>query len=198
MKRLFAAFDLVPPGVRDVAKKMAGELSSRGIPYAVIGGVAVSAYSPPRTTQDVDFLIPEAHASVAEEFGETTPVSGMHLQGVSVKVDGHDVDLMFLPDDLPEAILSAGPTVDGIRVLAPEALIALKLKAGRTKDSGDVVEMVKHGLVDRERVKKFLKRYAPDVLEDFESWAMIADHEAKRQRSASLSPLSVVRGRIGR
>lgn len=198
MKHNIAAFDMIPPALLSVAKKVARELEGRGIPYAVIGGLAVSAFAPPRTTKDVDFLIPESHASVVGEFGETTHVSGMHLQGESVPVDGHDVDFMFLPDDMPESMLSAGPVVDGVRVLAPEALIALKLKAGRAKDTGDVVEMVKHGMVDVVRVKKFLKKYVPDQAEDFDSWAELAKFEASRTRSASLSPLSIALARMKR
>lgn len=190
MRYNVGAFDMVPASIRDVAKKMSGELAKRGIPHAVIGGMAVSAFSPPRTTNDVDFLISESDAGVAEEFGETTPVSGNHLQGVSVEVDGHPIDLMFLPDDLPGEVLSSGPKVDGIPVLSAQALVLLKMKAARTKDVGDVVEILKArpGEQDRAAIRKFVKKYAPDVLDDYDSTVMLADFEASgsaKRRSAS-------------
>lgn len=187
-----SAFDMVPPGVRDAAKKMSAELSSRGVPHAVIGGMAVSAYSPPRTTGDVDFLIPESFSSVAYEFqDDPTPISGMHLQGLGVEVDGHNVDLMFLPDDIPDSVLGEGTVVDGVPVVGPALLILLKMKSGRTKDVGDVVEILKSG-ADRKSVKRFLKQYAPDVVEDFDSTAMLADYESGRMEEGRRASIAMM------
>jgi hypothetical protein len=192
MRYNVGAFDMVPDPVKAAAKKVSAFLKAKGVKHALIGGMGVSAYSPPRTTADVDFLIPEADSGVAYELGEDpTPVSGMHLQGLSVNVDGIDVDLMFLPEDLPDAVLGSGPTIDGMPVLPPEAMVLLKMKAGRAKDVGDVVEMLKAG-GDKKAFLKYLKRYAPDIYEDFESTIMLAEYEAagaKDKRRASIGLL---------
>lgn len=190
------AFDMVPDPVKAVAKKVSALLKAKGVKHALIGGMGVSAYSPPRTTADVDFLIPEGDSGIAYELGEDpTPVSGMHLQGLSVNVDGVDVDLMFLPEDLPEEILGSGPTVDGMPVLPPEAMVLLKMKAGRAKDVGDVVEMIKAG-GDKKAFVKFLKKYAPDVYEDFESTIMLAEYEAAGNKDKRRGAIGLLLGRM--
>jgi hypothetical protein len=170
---------MVPESVKSVAKQVSEHLKSKGIKHAIIGGIAVSAFSPPRTTEDVDFLIPESDSGVVYEFGDPAPVSGIYLQGLTVEVEGHNVDFMFLPDDLSENVLLSGNIIDGIPIIPQEVLIFLKLKVGRVKDIGDVVAMLKTG-GDRDKFKKFLKKYSPDMLEDFESIIMMADFESEK------------------
>lgn len=178
MKYNEAAFDMVPEKVRNIAKQVSDFLKSKGVPHAIIGGMAVSAYSPPRTTEDVDFLILESNSDVVYELDPSpTAVSGMYLQGIGAIVGGQKVDFMFLPDEIPEELLSVGPRIDGIQVLSADALILLKMKAGRTKDIGDVVEILKTDS-DRSSFRKLLQKYAPDLIEDFDSIVMMADFES--------------------
>ena len=186
-----AAFDDIPGEIQDVARSVSEFLESRGIPHALAGGMAVGAYSTGRMTNDVDFVIPydevsrETWESVVSEFGEPRPfrAHGGGLDGLTVNVGGTDVDFLLMVD-FPDDLLEGGPIVGGIRVLRPEAVFLMKLRAGREKDVTDVVNMLKSGLVDLKSVRRYVKRHAPDMVDDLDSSAMMADFEKTRQAPA--------------
>lgn len=171
-----AAFDMVPATVKEVAKEVSDHLTSKGVPHAVIGGMAVSTYSPPRMTKDVDFLVPSSALEAIRELGDATPLADS-VDGVTVNVREIDVDFIFMPEDMPEETLSGGPTVDGIPVLRPEALVLMKMHAPRAKDHADVIEMIKAGVIDIDQVRRYIKKHDRDMLEDFESNVMLAEYE---------------------
>jgi len=180
-----AAFDAIPGEIQDVARSVSEFLESRGVPHALAGGMAVGAYSSGRMTTDVDFVIPADDASIVSEFGEPHPfrAHGGGLDGLTVNVGGTDVDFLLM-EDLPDDLLEGGPIVGGIRVLRPEAVFLMKLRAGREKDTTDVVNMLKSGMVDLKSVRKYVKRHAPDMVDDLDSSAMMADFEKTRQAPA--------------
>jgi hypothetical protein len=171
---------MVPEHVKSAAKQVSEFLTKKGIAHAVIGGMAVSAFSPPRMTEDVDFLVPESALDTIRELGEVTPLSPP-VDGVTVKMgDGEeavDVDFVFMPEDMPEETLEGGTTIDGIPVLRPEALLLMKMHAPRAKDHADVIEMLKGDLVDRKAVRAYIKKHDPSMLDDFDSNVTLADFE---------------------
>ena len=171
-----AAFDMVPASVKEVALKVSKHLKERNVPHAVIGGMAVSAYSPPRMTKDVDFLVPSSALDAIRELGDAKPLADS-VDGMTVPVDDIDVDFIFMPPGMPKEALSDGPSVDGIPVLRPEALVLMKMNAPRAKDHADVIEMIKAGVLDLDKVRAYIKKHEPDVLEDFESNVMLAEYE---------------------
>jgi hypothetical protein len=183
------AFKLVPEGVKSAARQVSEFLSSKGIPHAVIGGMAVSAYSPPRMTEDVDFLVPESALSEIREMGEVSALADS-VDGVTLDMDGVTVDFIFMPDEMPDETLEGGPKIDGIPVLRPEALFLMKMHAPRAKDQADVIEMIKAGTVDIKAVKKYVKKHDPSMLDDLESNIAMADYEKKapKKRAAMVSP----------
>src|SRR5580700_436461 len=46
--------------VHETMNRVGRRLESAGIPYAIVGGMAVNAHGHPRTTGDVDFLLTTA------------------------------------------------------------------------------------------------------------------------------------------
>lgn len=178
MRFNISAFQMVPGNVKETAKYVSEFLNSNGVPHAVIGGMAVSAYSPPRMTQDVDFLVPENSLNVIRKLGKVSPLAES-VDGVTVTVNEIAVDFIFAPEDMPEETLTSGPKIDGISVLRPEALVLMKMHASRTKDHADVIEMLKSGLIDVKNLKNYVKKYDPSMLDDLESNIMIAEYEKK-------------------
>jgi len=176
MKYNIAAFKMVPEDVKGAARQVSEFLESHGVPHAVIGGMAVSAYSPPRMTQDVDFLVPESALSTIQEMGETSPLAES-VDGVTLDVGGITVDFIFMPEDMPEETLEGGPKIEGIPVLRPEALMLMKMHAPRVKDNADVIEMIKAGLIDVGRLRKYVERNDPSMLDDLESNIAMAEFE---------------------
>ncbi len=134
------------------------------VPYAVLGGVAVRAYSIPRATYDVDFCLsvepaqlPALFAAI-EELGYTIPdvyqqgwtdtVGGMPLVKVRLYVEGKSIDAdVFLTDTpfqhsaMSRRVLA---NVEGqtAYVVTAEDLILFKLIADRPRDRIDVTDIL--------------------------------------------------------
>lgn len=177
MRHNVAAFEMVPGDVKAVARKVSELLVKHGVAHAVIGGMAVSAYSPPRMTKDVDFVVPQEAMDAIRELGEASPLAES-VDGVTVEVDGIPVDFIFVPEGFPDDAFRGGPTIEGIPVLRLEALMVMKMRAGRAKDLADVVEMLKtRSDAEVEQIRKWVKRHDPEELEDFEANLMMAQYE---------------------
>lgn len=128
-------------------------LDGAGIEYALVGGLAVAVWGAPRATQDIDLLVrPEsvdAIVAVIEPLGfrfRALPITfsdGMQLQRVSKIENGVllTVDLLLVDANLEPTWASRRQIeVEGkpIWVISREALIQMKLAAGRTRDVQDV------------------------------------------------------------
>jgi len=147
-------------------RKLVAALDELGIPYAIVGGMALNEYGYRRVTVDVDVLLtreslqrfkdhwlgrgyvekfPGSRGLRDTEFGVTIDV----LVTGDYPGDGQPKPVQF-PDPAKVAIR------DGGLALIPLAkLIELKLASGmtsihRAKDIGDVVELMKHTRSPRE------------------------------------------------
>ncbi len=145
--------------VHKTMRKIAKRLDELGIPYAVVGGMALFFHGYRRFTEDVDLLVTreglqKLHESL-EGRGYLPPFTGSkHLRdtdtGVKVEFlttgdypgDGKPKPVAF-PD--PEA---ARVEIDGVQFLQLPKVVELKLASGMTnigrlKDLGDVQEMIR-------------------------------------------------------
>lgn len=150
-------------GVADVQRamrKLVAALDDLGIPYAIVGGMALNEYGYRRVTVDVDVLLTRdglqrfkdhwLGRGYVEKFPGSRGLRDTEL-GVAIDVlvtgdypgDGQPKPVRF-PDPAKVAVR------DGGLALIPLAkLIELKLASGmtsihRAKDIGDVVELIKH------------------------------------------------------
>lgn len=141
-------------------RRLAGELERLGIPYAVVGGIALQHHGLQRSTQDVDFLLGSKedlnriHATlIGHGYTHKSPQS-RHLRDDVTRVrieflvagdypgDGKPKPVAFPP---PSAV--AEESEDGIRFVRLETLIELKLASAKTaphriKDRADVLELI--------------------------------------------------------
>jgi hypothetical protein len=140
--------------------KITARLTELGIPYAVVGGMALFAHGVRRFTEDVDLLLTPAGLQTAHQhldgLGYTPPFKGSRQlcdaeNGVRIEflVAGQ-----FPGDGKPKPVAFPDPAdvgveMKGIRFLRLETLIELKLASGMTggmgrlKDIADVVELIK-------------------------------------------------------
>ncbi len=143
----------------DLQEELAGivtALDQGGVEYALVGGLAVAVWGAPRMTQDIDLLVQAADADravqVAKGCGftfESFPMEfkdGMELRRVS-KVVGQAhlfVDFILVNANLEAAWQSRRPVPYGGRALAVisrDALIKMKVAAGRPQDMLDVAAL---------------------------------------------------------
>ena len=176
--------------VYETLRRISSKLAELKIPYAVAGGMAISAHGHLRTTEDVDILVtPEGLARIHAELeglGYVAPFSGsknLRDTATSVRIE-FLVAGQFPGDGKPKPVAFPDPAVsgteiDGITYLGLPALIELKLASGMTgtgryKDLADVLALISELRIPLE----FSKKLNPYVRERFESlW-----HEAEQLR----------------
>jgi len=151
---LRAELNLLNPNFRQAVHLAVKAYNKAGVPYAVIGGLAAGAYSEPRTTKDVDFLVgDEAFDSVGLVISFK---AGIPQQAAGVAVDSVPIDEELR--DLYEQALESAVDSDepGVRIVTPVYLVMLKLHAMRGKDRQDVVAVLKSGAVDVDDVSELI------------------------------------------
>jgi hypothetical protein len=133
-------------------------LSARGIPYAIIGGIAVQRWGQPRLTRDVDFTIllpPGGEELALRELVTAFPARikdavafALEHRVLPIEVpDGSEADLSLgLPGYEEHVIARAVPYDLGggrqVKLCSAEDLIVHKLLAGRPQDLLDVEGIV--------------------------------------------------------
>jgi hypothetical protein len=162
---------VVAPEILNAMHAAAAKLKSSGIRHALAGALAVGAHGYPRASKDVDFVVGEEAFAIHE--GGIVTVN----PSVPIRVGHVVVDPISVGDEphLLEAIQRA-PVDDGIPILPVEALVYMKLKSRRRKDTADVVELVKAG-IDTTQIADYLSRYAPDLSSKFQT--LVSEAEAE-------------------
>lgn len=171
-------------------RALAGWLDAAGVPYALIGGVAVGLQAEPRFTQDVDAVvwIDDARwaglleAAVAFgirpriddplSFAERTRVLLLsHADVVPI-----DVSCGALPFE--QDLIEQAATIDvgsaSIRVARPVHLLVTKAIANRPRDRADIAALIEaHPDVDVAAARRVVAEFAqaleqPELLDGFD------------------------------
>ncbi len=162
------------PQVKKAAQAMSKRLTARGIKHALIGGLAVNHYGYKRTTADVDFIV---HSDNTIDLAGD-PLGGVVRGRTMQSSEGVTVDFVFPREGEEFLDRAVGRATGALPVLPLEALIYMKLSAGRMRDQADVMELLKKGRVDERRVLHYLREHAPFLAEEFESMIEQAKLEA--------------------
>jgi hypothetical protein len=160
--------------VHETMNRVAGKLDAAGIPYAIVGGMAVNAHGHQRTTGDVDFLLTSASFNGFLQIvasGEYTRVSGKPRRFLD-PATGITFDILiagFFPGNgQPGPVTFPDPgdvseVIRGNRYITFLTLVQLKLAAKRYKDFGDVVDLIRTHNLD----EAFAEKLAPSVRGDY-------------------------------
>jgi len=145
--------------VYDTLRRLAGDLEREGLPYAILGGMAVVTHGYVRTTDDVDLVMtPET----LEAFRRLLVGRGYRPAFVGASRTFRDAETgvrveviasgEFPGDGKPKAVTFPDPEAariqqDGIWWITLEKLLELKLASGltaphRLKDLADVQELI--------------------------------------------------------
>jgi Nucleotidyl transferase of unknown function (DUF2204) len=131
-------------------------LNDAAVEHALVGGLAVSVWGAPRATKDIDLLVrPESLGAAKHAVSgcgyrlEALPMrfsDGMEMHRVSKVASAElmTVDFILVDQNLERA-WSSRERRDllslTITVVSREALIAMKLAAGRPQDQADVIKL---------------------------------------------------------
>jgi len=142
-------------------RRLTQRLNAEGIPYALLGGLALAEHGYPRLTEDIDLLLTP---SGLERFRQRLAGRGHRLAFSGAEKTFRDVETgvrievvttgEYPGDGLPKPVAFPDPTapgvtveIEGIRVVALEKLIELKLASGmsaphRLRDLADVQDLI--------------------------------------------------------
>ncbi|HKA06964.1 MAG TPA: hypothetical protein VKD71_06870 [Gemmataceae bacterium] len=160
--------------VHQTLRRLAKRLTKAGIPYAVMGAMAVNLHGARRTTDDVDVLLtPEGLNRFRQEFvgKDYDPIEGRPRRFVE-KQSKVTVDCLvtgrYPGTGAPGPIAfpnpeDVGQEIEKVRVVNLPQLIQLKLAARRHYDFGDVVFLIRVHNLD----ESFLEQLHPSVRQDF-------------------------------
>lgn len=165
-------FDVVAPRIRRATIVSAVALVVAGVPFALVGGIAVGAHGYPRATKDVDYLVGE------EAFRHHGGGLVTMRSDIPVAVGDVPVDLLsavgadgFLREAIDRAIIDSDYSIPIIPI---GALIYLKLRSPRARDRRDVEALLETG-IDTDVVLAYLEEHAPDLAETFAEMVEQAD-----------------------
>ena len=167
-------------------RKIVARLEELGVPYALVGGMALFQYGYRRFTEDVDILVTAEGLKIIHENpegrGYLPPFSGSKQlrdteNGVRIEflvTGGFPGDGKPKPVAFPDPAI-AGTEKNGMRCIKLENIVEMKLASGmtnalRAKDIGDVIALIQHLKLSSE----FAERLNPYVREKYmELWRAI-------------------------
>ncbi len=163
--------------VKDRLRRVTSALNAAGIPYAVIGGLAVQHWvsqvdeSVVRNTQDVDIILNESDLAKAIPVLESAGFLYRQSAGITMFLDGPDakardaVHVVFagkkVRDEYSEPVpnLDEFTWIENARTLPFAELVKMKLTSFRRKDQVHLLDMISIGLVDA----TWLDRFSPEL-----------------------------------
>jgi len=166
---------VVAPEILRAAELASQKLREANIPHALAGGLAVGAHGYPRTTDDVDFLVGD-EAFEKHEGGFVTLKLPLIAVG-NVSIDFVSIDESKGEERQLRPAVEHPPESNGVPIVPLPALVYMKLKAGRQKDTADLVELLKRGRVDLEEIDRHLEEYAPEQIRRWQRVKEIAARE---------------------
>jgi hypothetical protein len=153
--------------VNETLERITGRLETAGIPYAIIGGMALPAHGVMRFTEDVDVLttregLEAIHAQlVGRGYVLAFPGARKALRDTTTGVKVEFITTGEYPGDgKPKPVVFPDPReasveLEGYRVIALSKLIELKLASGlnavhRLRDLADVQDLIRALKLPRE------------------------------------------------
>ncbi|PSB27314.1 hypothetical protein C7B69_11040 [filamentous cyanobacterium Phorm 46] len=151
--------------------------------FVVVGGIATRLYMPERMTDDLDILVLTDDAeNIYQELvaAGSIKVGELSIGGSSWQLpDGSILDVLESQQPwVIEAIANPNIAPDDLPIIGLPYLILMKLQASRGIDIGDLTRML--GGADEtalELVRKTVKTYLPDAVEDLESLIVLGKLE---------------------
>jgi hypothetical protein len=158
-----------------------------GLTTALVGGVAMQVYGSSRLTKDLD-IISSGPIPDPSPLRRTVPLG---FGGDSyLAPDGSRLDVIVRNDDYAglyeEALRNAASTPEGVPIVTPEYLAAMKLAAGAPKHVLDLKWLIQQpGLLDLPKTENLIYRlmggkYAQESFRRVVDQALLEQEQARR------------------
>lgn len=171
-------------------RRLVRRLERAGIVYAVAGGMAVNAHKYRRTTADVDLLLTlEGFEEFKKRFVKK---NYLQTEGRARRFTDrqNEVEIDFLLAGMYPGSGKPGPVVfpdpeevaeviHEVQVINLATLVQLKLAAGRHRDFGDVVELIRFNDLDESFARQLDKSVRDDYIECLDEKRREDEYEAR-------------------
>ena len=150
--------------------KIINELKRKGLikDYAIGGGIATIYYTEPFFTYDLDvFIIPKEKEEkknliILSPMFNYLKTQGYYWKGEHIIIE--EFPVQFIPvDKLEEEAVRNAKEIEyekvKTKVIAPEYLISILLRAGREKDIEKIRKLLRQAEVDTKKLKDILHKY---------------------------------------
>ena len=158
---------------------LVAEFEKNNVSYAIIGGFAIGALGIPRSTIDLDFLVPADRLNTIEAIMLTLGYKKVFAsenvsQYVSPSAEMGEVDFIHAFRPISLKMLAEAETISvfgkeaKVKVLKAEDIIALKLQSINNdpnrlaRDGYDIEELMKNRKLDWERLKTYFNLFGLD------------------------------------
>lgn len=158
-------------------REISRRLTAQSIRHGVLGALAVGIHGWPRATRDVDLLLaPEAWLQAGD--GTLTPCVELPEQIDGVAIDYLPISVAgdFLLESFERVLVTEGVPIAPIEVVILTKLVRLAMR-----DQADIVELLKAGLFDEQRVSSYLQQHAPMLCPRFQELCRQAMRERERE-----------------
>jgi hypothetical protein len=161
MLREASAYFAAGGRLRGTLRRLAQRLDAEGIPYALLGGLALAEHGYPRLTEDIDLLLTSSGLErfrqrlVGRGYRPAFSGAGKTFRDTETGVRIEILTAGEYPGDgLPKPVAFPDPTtpgvtqeIEGLRVVTLEKLIEVKLASGksathRLRDLADVQDLI--------------------------------------------------------
>jgi hypothetical protein len=186
--------------LRQTLHRLVERLTAEGISYALLGGLALGEHGYPRLTQDIDLLLSPAGLA---HFRERLVGRGYRpaFEGAQKTFRDNETGVRieivtageYPGDGLPKPVAFPDPAqpgvaveVEGIRVIALEKLMELKLASGqsaphRRRDLADVQDLIQARGLPAELAER-LDASVRDLYRQLWAEALVADRYEERNK----------------
>ena len=160
--------------VHQTMRRVVKRLAKPGIPYAVLGGMAMNFHKYRRVTEDVDVLltregfvefqrlfVPKAYGTLPKRtrrFVDKSSSVNIDILATGLFPETGKPGPFAFPDPM-----QVSEIIEKVRVVDLPTLVQLKLAARRWRDFGDVVELIRFNELD----ESFAERLHPSVRGDY-------------------------------
>jgi hypothetical protein len=179
--------------VHETMRRVVAKLEEAKIPFAIAGGMAVNAHRYERTTGDVDILVAIdgfrafVRRFVGSEFQSVENRTKRFLDPTTGVTFDFLITGQYPGSGKPGPIAYPDPatvaeTIEAHPVVNLPTLIQLKLAARRSRDFGDVVELIRFNHLDESFIDKLHPTLHQDYIECLEEKRREDEYEARREQ----------------
>ncbi len=188
-------------GLVNVIQILVKSCRKENISIVLMGGIAVSFYSRPRATYDIDGIVYIRENDIGEfldtldeegfKYNKKTPINTIHnlpFLTLFYRKDKIYVDLFLAKNEFQKGIIERAKRIKFgkmmIDIISPEDLVLLKLQAGRERDTEDVRNIIYENFktLDFKYLKKWAKRLGVKIFLDDEIKSMLTKRKAEHTK----------------